>query len=60
MKRKNLTFIALAVTILFGVSFTLFSDGPPQGYAPVGGAIVALAWISIGFFGRDDGTDKKS
>lgn len=54
MQRRYLTFIALAVTILYGVSFAAF-DNPPQGYAAIGGGVVAVCWIAVGVFGRDDG-----
>lgn len=55
MKRKYLVFIALVITIIYGVSFTLFSsDGPPTAYSAIGGAVVALAWIAVGFFGKDE------
>lgn len=54
MERRILAFIALAITLLYGASFALF-DPAPRGYAAVGGVVVALAWISVGVFGRDGG-----
>jgi hypothetical protein len=52
MDRRYLSFIALAITMLYGASFALF-DQTPQGYAAVGGVVVALAWIAVGVFGRN-------
>lgn len=57
MNRRYLSFVALAITLLYGASFALF-DEAPKGYAAIGGVIVALAWISVGVFGRDDGTGR--
>ncbi len=54
MNRRTLTFAALALSMLYGAGFAVFDD-VPRGYAALGGVLVALAWISIGFFGRDDG-----
>ncbi|MBM6398866.1 hypothetical protein [Phycicoccus sonneratiae] len=54
MNRRYLAFAALAITLLYGASFALF-DETPKGYAAIGGVVVALAWISVGVFGRDDG-----
>jgi hypothetical protein len=53
MDRRHLSFIALAITMLYGVSFAVF-DETPKGYAAIGGVVVALAWIAVGVFGRDD------
>lgn len=53
MDRKVLSFIALAVSMIYGVLFAVI-DNPGDGYAAIGGVIVALAWISVGVFGRDD------
>lgn len=52
MNRRVLTFIALAITLLYGAGFVLFRD--VTGYAPFGGVIVALMWIAVGMFGRAD------
>lgn len=54
MNRRHLAFIALAITMLYGASFALFDGGAPSGYAAIGGVVVALAWISVGVFGRDE------
>lgn len=53
MNRRYLSFIALAASMLFGVSFVVLDD-KPKGYAAVGGVIVALLWTSVGVFGKDD------
>lgn len=57
MPRRYLSFIALAVSILYGAGFAAF-DKVPQGYAAIGGGVVALTWIAVGVFGRDDGTGR--
>lgn len=54
MNRRYLSFVALAITLVYGASFALFEDGAPRGYAAIGGVVVALAWIAVGVFGRDD------
>lgn len=51
MDHKTLSFIALAITMLYGVGFAVVDD--KSVYAPVGGVIVALAWIAVGMFSRD-------
>lgn len=48
-----MSFIALAITLLYGASFALF-DPTPKGYASIGGVVVALAWIAVGVFGRNE------
>ncbi len=53
MNRKTLAFVALAISMLYGVGFAVFDD-PPQGYAAVGAVVVALSWIAVGTFGRDE------
>ncbi len=52
MDRRYLSFIALAITMLYGASFAVFDD-TPKGYAAIGGVVVALSWIAVGVFGRD-------
>ena len=52
MDRRYLSFIALAITMLYGASFAVF-DETPKGYAAIGGVVVALCWIAVGVFGRD-------
>ncbi len=53
MDRKVLVFIALAVSMLYGVGFAVI-DNPGGGYAAAGGVVVALAWIAVGLLGRDN------
>lgn len=53
MNRRLMTFIALAISMLYGAGFAVF-DETPRGYATLGAVVVALSWISIGFFGRDE------
>lgn len=53
MDTKTLGFIALAVTILYGVAFAVIPDDFRQTWAIVGGVVVALVWIAVGTFGRD-------
>ena len=52
MRRRTLAFIALVITIMYGVGFAAFDIN--RGYAAIGGGIVAIAWIATGMFGRDD------
>lgn len=51
MNRQVLVFIALAISIIFGLTVAVADDRSV--IAPVGGGIVALAWIAVGVFGRD-------
>ncbi|GAB2601281.1 hypothetical protein [Pseudactinotalea suaedae] len=53
MPRTYLSFIALALSILYGAGFAAL-DPTPNGYAAVGGALVAITWIAVGVFGKDD------
>ena len=53
MNRQYLAFAALAVSMLYGAGFSVF-DPTPRGYAPLGGVVVALSWIAVGVFGRDE------
>ncbi len=50
MDRRVLVFVALAVTMLYGVTVGL-SDARDV-VAPVGGVVVALSWVAVGMFGR--------
>lgn len=54
MDRKVMTFIALAVSMLYGAGFAVV-DNPGGGYAQIGAVVVALGWIAVGMFGRDTG-----
>ena len=53
MNRQYLAFAALAVSMLYGAGFSVFEE-TPRGYAPLGGVLVALSWIAVGIFGRDE------
>lgn len=50
--RRILTFIALAVSLFYGVGFAVIDD--TSKYAPIGAVVVAVAWIAVGMLGRDD------
>lgn len=53
MDRKILTFITLALSMLYGISVGVFADA--RGWlAPLGAVVVALAWIAVGMFGKSD------
>jgi len=52
MDRRYLAFISLAITLLYGVGFTLF-ETPPDAYASIGAVVVVLSWIAIPVFGKD-------
>lgn len=51
---RLLRFIALAVTILYGVGFAVIGDGARTAYAAIGAGLVAIAWIGAGMLGRDE------
>ena len=51
MDRRTLSFIALAITMLYGIGFAVIDDAMP--YAAIGGVIVAIAWVAVGVFGQD-------
>lgn len=55
MDRKVLSFIALAVSMLYGVAVALGGDNR-QTIAIIGAVVVALAWIAVGTFGKTDQT----
>lgn len=54
MNRKTLSFIALAISVLYGAGFAVFGGDTPRGYAAVGAALVALSWVAVGVFGRSE------
>ncbi|MGC5626671.1 hypothetical protein ACPYO6_00310 [Georgenia sp. Z1344] len=56
MSRKTLAYIALVVSILFGAGFIVFEESRGT-YAIIGGAVVAIAWISVGYLGKPDEPD---
>ena len=53
MDRKTLSFIAIVISILYGVGVAVF-DGSRSTYAVIGGAVVAIAWIAVGDLGKPD------
>ena len=57
MDRKKLSFFALAISMIYGVGFAVIDDA--SAYAPIGGVVVALAWIAVGVFGREDGSAER-
>ena len=58
MPARTLSFIALALSMLYGALFVVVPDGSRGSYAVIGGVVVALAWISVGYFGRNDRSDR--
>ena len=52
ISRKNLSFVAIVLSMLYGVGFAVIDD--KQTYAVIGGVIVAIAWIAVGMFGGDE------
>lgn len=54
MNRKYLSFIALVISILYGVGFAVIGEDNRTTYAAIGAALVAIAWISVGMLGRDE------
>ena len=53
MSRKTLSFAAIAISILYGAGFAVF-DGSRSTYAVIGGAVVAIAWIAVGYLAKPD------
>lgn len=51
MNRKTLSFVAIAISILYGAGFAVFDESRST-YASIGGAIVAIAWIAVGYLGK--------
>ncbi|WP_165355248.1 hypothetical protein [Nocardioides oleivorans] len=54
MNRRTLSFIALAITMFYGVGFVVIPEDGRSGYAVIGALVVALAWIASGRFGKPD------
>ncbi|WP_462417732.1 hypothetical protein [Kytococcus sp. Marseille-QA3725] len=52
MNRNVLTFLALAITIIYGLGFAVLDD--KSTYAVIGAGVVAIAWIAVSMLGRDD------
>lgn len=52
MDRRLLSFLAIAISIAYGLGFALF-DEAPTGYAVVGAGLVAISWLAVGMLGRD-------
>ena len=59
MDKRTITFIALIVTMCFGVGFAVIDDGVRQNYAIIGSMLVAILWMTVGFIGRREcGSDR--
>lgn len=59
MDKRTITFIALIVTMCFGVGFAVIDDGVRQNYAIIGSLLVAILWMTVGFIGRREcGSDR--
>ena len=52
MNRRVLSFVALAITLLYGIGFAVIDTNTP--YAVVGGVVVALSWVAVGMLGREE------
>lgn len=50
MERKTFVFIALAITIFYGVLAGVLQNGA---FSAIGAAVVALSWIAVGVFGNN-------
>lgn len=53
MDRRILTFIALAISIVYGGTVALVEDNR-QTIAIAGGIVVALAWVAVAMLGERD------
>lgn len=59
MDKRTITFIALIVTMCFGIGFAVIDDGVRQNYAIIGSLLVAILWMTVGFIGRREcGSDR--
>ncbi len=50
MDQRTLTFIALAISLLYGAAVAITRDST---VAIAGAVVVALAWIAVGMLSRD-------
>ncbi|MCB4208821.1 hypothetical protein [Arthrobacter sp. UM1] len=50
MERRHLIFIALVISILYGVLVPVFRD--TQAFVAVGAAVVAIAWVAVGLLAK--------
>ena len=51
MDRRTVSFIALALSMLYGIGFAVI-DGDKGHYAIIGGVVLAIAWMAVGLVGR--------
>lgn len=58
MERRTLFFIALALTMVYGLLFVVV-DNMPRTYTVIGAVVVALTWIAVGTFGRTNRRDER-
>lgn len=52
MNRRTLSFVALVLTMVYGVLFAVIGEEQRSTYAIIGGLVVAVAWVSVGAIGR--------
>lgn len=54
MERQKLAYVALVLTIIYGMLFAVIGEGARTTYAAIGGIIVAIAWVTVGMLGKDE------
>lgn len=59
MNRRTLSYIALIITVIYGGLFAVLGDDQRATYAVIGGIVVAIAWISVGMFGKDEDASRR-
>lgn len=59
MNQNTRLFIALAITILVGVGYSIFGEDNRGTYAVIAGPIVALTWIGFSLLGRGETTNSR-
>lgn len=59
MNRRVLFFIAIAITMLFGLGFVVW-DPRPDNYAVIGGVLIGLMWLALTMFARQGQRDGQS
>lgn len=54
MDRRTLSFVAIAVSLVYGLGFALVTDGARTAWAVTGAAVVSITWLAVGMLGRDE------
>lgn len=60
METQKLAYIALLLTIIYGMLFAVIGEGARTTYGAIGGIVVAIAWVSVGMLGKDPDDDTET